>query len=281
MFKAILLACLVGYASCCTPSFFEMLAEIWTTGTCGDCRCGKANKIQKIVGGQTTEENEYPWQVGISGEGSDPFCGGSLISNKHVLTAAHCAQSSGDYYVLLGDHSLSDSEEKRVKVCNIKNHPAYDDDTFDYDFSVLTLCEEVEFNDKISPVCLPKIEGQVTQYEGKDAIVSGWGTLSNDGIRPDKLQDVTVKTMSNYDCCRESYYFCSQITDSMICASNPGSDSCQGDSGGPMVTADSNGIYTLIGVVSWGFGCVEPPGVYARVTNQLSWITDGVDYCSA
>ena len=49
--------------------------------------------------------------------------------------------------VQLGDHSLSASEEKRVKVCNIKNHPKYDDDTINYDFSVLTLCEEVEFTD--------------------------------------------------------------------------------------------------------------------------------------
>merc|ERR1711973_958528 len=234
MFKAILLACLVGYASCCTPSFFEMLTEIMTPtettitenpgtggtgGTGGDCQCGKANRIQKIVGGQTTEENEYPWQVGLSGGGSVPFCGGSLISKKHVLTAAHCTQSSGDYYVLLGDHSLSASEEKRVKVCNVKNHPNYNDRTLNNDYSVLTLCEEVEFTDKISPVCLPSAGGQGTQYEGKDAIVSGWGTLSSGGGRPDKLQDVTVKTMSNSACCSGTDYSCSEITKPMICAS--------------------------------------------------------------
>merc|ERR1711973_813857 len=320
MLRAILLASLIGYASCCNVAFIQQLIGVLTSNpisptsstesssptanfstavtfssesppvnssstdsSTSRCKCGEAKRVTKIVGGVETEAHEYPWQVGLSGGGSRPFCGGSLISKKHVLTAAHCTEGSGDMYVLLGDHSLTASEERKVKVCKIKDHPKYNSRTTNNDYSVLTLCEEVEFTDKISPVCLPSAGGQGTQYEGKDAIVSGWGTLSSGGSRPDKLQDVTVKTMSNSACCSGTDYSCSEITKPMICASNPGKDSCQGDSGGPLVTADSNGIYTQIGVVSWGYGCAaaSAPGVYARVTNQLNWITKGVDYCSA
>merc|ERR1711973_577278 len=119
MFKAILLACLVEYGSCCNMAFFQMLMGSMTTsppsptgsGTTNSpttgCKCGEAKTVSKIVGGVATEAHEYPWQVGLSGGGSVPFCGGSLISNKHILTAAHCTQGGGDMFVLLGDHSPS------------------------------------------------------------------------------------------------------------------------------------------------------------------------------
>merc|ERR1712168_467474 len=73
------------------------------------CQCGRANRVAKIVGGVETQENEYPWQVGLlsSQSSSRPFCGGSLISGKDVLTAVHCtAGSTSAAYVVLGEHRL-------------------------------------------------------------------------------------------------------------------------------------------------------------------------------
>merc|ERR1719348_1914969 len=218
------------------------------------CQCGGANRVSKIVGGVETEENEYPWQVGLisSRLSSTPFCGGSLISSKEVLTAAHCTQS-GVSWVLLGEHDLTSSDgEQRLQVCSVTDHPQYDGQV-SYDFSILTLCNEVAFRNDIQPACLPPSSAYAA--DDKEAVVSGWGTLSSASSTP---------------------YTPGQITQQMICATNPGKDSCQGDSGGPLVAVEPEGYYTLIGVVSWGYGCAQAnaPGVYARVTSVLPWINE-------
>lgn len=250
-----------------------------------NCRCGRANRVLKIVGGVQTEENEYPWQVGlISSSGSRrPFCGGTLISSKEVLTAAHCTASGGANYVLVGEHNLNANDgEKAVRVCSVLQHSSYNSGTVDYDFAVLRLCEDVTFQTDILPACLPSSSS--TSYENQDAVVSGWGTTSSGGSTSSILREVTVRTMSNSQCTRNTAYGSGDITSRMLCASNPGKDSCQGDSGGPLVT-ETGSFYTLIGVVSWGQGCAQSnaPGVYARVTSQLSWVKSRITgtTCSA
>jgi len=252
----------------------------------GSCKCGQAKTISKIVGGVETEENEYPWQVGLTtASGRTPFCGGSLISNKEVLTAGHCITSGQDIYVVVGEHDVTKPDgEKKVKVCGINNHPQYSG--VQYDYSVLTLCEEVAFTEDVAPVCLPTTSGRGSEYEGVNSVVSGWGTLSSGGSQPSVLMEADVVTMSNSECSGNYGYNSWDLTNQMICANNPGKDSCQGDSGGPLTTKDpTTGAYTLIGVVSWGYGCASSnyPGVYARVTDQISWINSKVTgaTCSA
>jgi len=228
------------------------------------------------VGGHATQSNEYPWQVGLlsSRFSSRPFCGGTLLSDKDVLTARHCTDDATVAYVTLGDHDVSKNDgEKKVKVCGITNHPNYNSQTVDYDFAILRLCETVSFTTDIRPACLPASSS--TNYDSRQAVVSGWGTLSSGGSVPNVLHEVAVSTMSNTKCRGGSTdYNSADITSRMICAGAGGKDACQGDSGGPLVTKESGGYYTVIGVVSWGFGCADAraPGVYSRVTNQLSWI---------
>jgi len=226
-----------------------------------------------------TEENEYPWQVGLisSQFSSTPFCGGTLISNTEILTAAHCTEG-GVNWVLLGEHDLTRADgEQRLQVCSVTDHPNYNSRTVDYDFSILRLCSPVTFQTDIQPACLPA----TTSYSADDreAVVSGWGTLSSGGRQPTILHDVTLQTMTNTQCTGSStIYSSSSITNQMICASAAGKDSCQGDSGGPLVATESDGSYTLIGVVSWGIGCAQSnaPGVYSRVTSVLPWIQDNM-----
>jgi len=244
------------------------------------CRCGQANRIQKIVGGTTAEENEYPWQVGLlsSSLSSRPFCGGTLISSREVLTAAHCTEGGQANYVVVGEHDVQAQDgERRVRVCEVLQHPSYNSDNVDYDFSVLRLCEELQFQTDVLPACLPA--NTFTNYDNRQAVVSGWGTLGSWGLStPNKLMEVTVNTMTNSQCTSSSTAYSSRdITGRMLCAAAPGKDSCQGDSGGPLVTLEGS-AYTLIGVVSWGQGCAQAsaPGVYSRVTSQLSWINSKI-----
>merc|ERR1711874_241894 len=268
--------CLVFRPLASSPSPSPSPAPSPSPTPAGSCRCGRANTRTKIVGGATTEENEYPWQVGLlsSRFSSKPFCGGTLVSSREVLTAAHCTRGSTAAYVLLGEHDLTKSDgEKKVRVCGTKNNPNYNSGTVDYDFSILELCEDVSFTTDISPACLPTSSS--TNYDNRRAVVSGWGTLSTGGTTPSVLIEATINTMSNAQCTRSPYIYTGNvITDRMLCATASGKDACHGDSGGPLVTKESGGYYTVIGVVSWGYGCAEAraPGVYARVTSQLSWI---------
>merc|ERR1719234_1338675 len=238
------------------------------------CQCGVKggdSGSDYIVGGQETEEHEYPWQVGIVSRNSQrPWCGGTIISSTHVLTAAHCfeGESASSIQVLLGEHNVGDNDFTRVNVAEIIKHPDYKQDpNYDNDYAILRLAEPVTFTNKVSPACLPADLRKT--YAGVLATVTGWGTLSSGGNQPTVLQEVDVTVTTNAEC--DSAY--GSITKNMICAADPGKDSCQGDSGGPLI-APENGRQALIGVVSWGNGCAERgfPGVYARVTEKMDWI---------
>lgn len=249
------------------------------------CKCGRVNRATRIVGGIQTEVNEYPWQVAItSAIGSRPYCGGSIISNQWIITAAHCvygATPSGSN-IIIGEHDWSITSEtsvtQRLSIAQIIVHPSYSPITYDNDIALIKLSSPITFpsNNKIAPICFPTA-GNL--YANVQAIVTGWGTTSSGGTQPNQLYEVTIPTLSNTQCCL-SYGL--SITSNMICAGLAfgGKDSCQGDSGGPLITA-GNAAQTymqLIGVVSWGYGCALPfyPGVYSRVTNYLTWITNNI-----
>lgn len=243
------------------------------------CACGKANRVSRIVGGSETDVNEYPWQVAlVSTRSSSVFCGGTLINDRFVLTAAHCTEGlrASRTQVLLGNHlqNKNDAAEKRVNVKTIIDHPFYNNQNLDKDFSLLELSEVLDLSalaPEIAPACLPQTTPE-NKYDSVAAVVTGWGTTSTGGSQPNALQEVVVRTMNNAAC--NNKYGSGEIQPSMLCASEKGKDACQGDSGGPLVTNDG-GFFSLIGVVSWGYDCADArfPGVYSRVTSELDWIT--------
>jgi len=220
------------------------------------------------------------------------WCGGSLISDQWVLTASHCVQNknAADLQVLLGEHHLyqtTESDSIAADISEIIMHGSYDSVTTDYDFALLKLKTAVDFtqHDHIRPICLPENDSKT--YADYIATITGWGTLFYGGGSPDTLQEVDVAVVSQSSCRNNYNYNSNEITDQMLCAvaegGQGGKDSCQGDSGGPLITKNSgsDGVtagnnYELIGVVSWGHGCAQAdaPGVYARVTKQLSWINE-------
>jgi len=262
-------------------SFLYLILTTWTGQLMAQdtCQCGQKGgdnnasaKIVEITGGNETKEHEYPWQVGlVSGNESSPFCGGTLISSTHVLTAAHCTDGSdaSDIGVILGEHNIADSDFNRVDVAEIISHPNYDSGTVDNDYAILRLANPVSFTNEVSPACLPA--DLSNNFAGVLATVTGWGDLKSGGSQPTVLQEVDVTVTTNTEC-NNAY---GSITANMICAADAGKDSCQGDSGGPMI-APENGRQALIGIVSWGRGCASEvfPSVYARW--DWDWM-DGLD----
>ncbi|KAJ8267761.1 hypothetical protein COCON_G00129330 [Conger conger] len=221
-----------------------------------------AEDDDKIVGGYECEPHSKPWQVSLNS--GYHFCGGSLVNENWVVSAAHCYKSRVE--VRLGEHNIRKTEgnEQFIRSSRVIRHPSYDSWNINNDIMLIKLSEPATFSSAVQPVALPTSCAPA----GTMCTVSGWGDTmtSNDGTR---LQCLEIPILSDDDC-KSAYP--GMITPAMFCAGylQGGKDSCQGDSGGPVVC---NG--ELQGVVSWGYGCAERdhPGVYARVCLFNDWLT--------
>ena len=179
-----------------------------------------------------------PWQVGLvlppgTSWGDSTFCGGTLISDRHVLTAAHCTGfNSGVWEVMVGEHDSSDSSDgTRHTVCRVQNHPSYDASTTNNDYAIVTLSEPVTIGTRANYACLPSPDLGGNFLDDKTMTVSGWGsrTDGNPASAPDKLYTVDLPGVSEEDCTGFS------LTEQMLCAGTPGENkvgACNGDSGG-------------------------------------------------
>ena len=171
-----------------------------TTPTTSSCNCGIAKRTTRIVGGQETETNEYPWMVALVNPGQKtPWCGGSLVSSQHVVTAAHCTHghTAASIEVLVGEHDTSDSTAARHNVSAITNHPSYNHSSLDFDFSILTLEAPINISTAAAPVCLP---ASLPLYTGSLATVTGWGLTSEGGSGSPTLREGNVTILSNEQC---------------------------------------------------------------------------------
>ncbi|XP_055903581.1 serine proteinase stubble [Eupeodes corollae] len=249
-----------------------------------NAKCGAKNGVsadqERIVGGQNSSPNEWPWVVVLFNKGKQ-FCGGSMIDNVHVLTAAHCVARMTSWDVAgltahLGDHNIRTSfevqhVERRIK--RLVRHKGFEFSTLHNDVAILTLDKPVTFTREIRPICLPYGSFRKS-YTGQVATVAGWGSLRENGPQPSVLQKVSIPIWSNLDCARKYGRAApGGIIDSMLCAGQAARDSCSGDSGGPLMI-NEGGTWTQVGIVSWGIGCGKGqyPGVYTRVSAFLPWI---------
>lgn len=232
----------------------------------------------KIIGGEDAKFADHPWQVAllVSWVADTPkaqFCGGSILNEEWVLTAAHCVTGNTpiDMHVLSGTADLA-SGGQRHNVESIFIHKNYNASTQDSDIALLKINGMLGAGSSVQIV--DAAGATELGAAGKPSMVTGWG-VTDSGQPSAKLKQVAVPLVSTADC-NDPVSYAGAVTANMICAgfSEGGRDSCQGDSGGPLTVKPASGASRLIGVVSWGEGCALPGkyGVYARIANFGPWV---------
>eukprot|EP00079_Xenopus_tropicalis_P028233 XP_012823067.1 PREDICTED: hyaluronan-binding protein 2 [Xenopus tropicalis] len=240
----------------------------------------------RIIGGTRTQPGKHPWLASVQLKVPVPpfpvghICGGTLIAECWVLTAAHCVNTVLQVHkwkVLLGrtDLAKNESSEQSFDVDGIFVHENYYEtvSSFHNDIALLKLkkingrcATETRY---VKTACLPKQEFKA----GKPCVISGWGKTETEDS-PSQLLEATVQLISEANCSQPKSYG-KHIDGSMLCAglAQGGVDSCQGDSGGPL-TCERKGVSYIAGVVSWGEGCglKDKPGVYAHTYRFVQWI---------
>jgi secreted trypsin-like serine protease len=233
----------------------------------------------KIVGGATALPGSWPWMVALIRSDSlgnyyGQFCGGTLVAESWVITAAHCVDDKvpSEVDVVTGVYNLKTEIGDRISVKQIIEHPSYNPLTFDNDLAL------IELNRSSSSQTIPLSSDVTNDLLGSMATVVGWGYTGQIGSSgyPEELQQVSIPIVSNTDC---GVSYPSMITSNMLCAGyvEGGKDSCVGDSGGPLMV-QKNGEWEMSGIVSWGDDCGAPNsyGVYTRVSQFVDFISSKI-----
>nr|XP_018669670.1 trypsin-1-like isoform X2 [Ciona intestinalis] len=239
----------------------------------------------KIVGGAISKLGKWPWQgLLVYTPTNQFFCGCSLISERYVLTAAHCTAGLTQFYVIFGvfDQKNLDAGSQSYSLLWKIEHSGYVPKTFENDIALLKTRKPILYTVTIKAIALPS-QG-INVPTGTVCWITGWGKTSESATSsPSVLHEAQVPVISQSQC--RSWYSPSTIYDVQFCAGyEMGSvDTCQGDSGGPLVCATSSSTYVLQGITSFGNGCARPekPGVYTRVSEFVDWIFANTDIVGA
>ncbi|XP_047999728.1 trypsin-like isoform X1 [Leguminivora glycinivorella] len=222
---------------------------------------------QRIIGGHMTDIEDAPWMAALwtaNKDGNTSFCGGSIVHEQFILTAAHCFRNADEPFNTWGYICRSNLFDEGIFI---KPEQKFCHDDFQFpshanDICLLKLKDPItKFNDKIA---LITFDDTVSLEPGTMVNVTGWGKTENSKGAVEDMRQVLVPIRSDTTC-RKNY---PSTTEKQICAGNKGHDSCVGDSGGPLTWYNIQ-----VGIVSYGRGCGQPNGaVYVRVNSYLEWI---------
>ncbi|XP_017273308.1 chymotrypsin-like elastase family member 2A [Kryptolebias marmoratus] len=264
MMKFVVLALLVaGAYGCGTPTF--------------------APVVSRVVGGEDAKPNSWPWQISLQYKSNGEFrhtCGGTLISNQWVLTAAHCISKGREYAVVMGKHNLKETEQGTVSMgtSNIIVHEKWNPLFIRNDIALIKLESPVQFSDTIKASCLPA-DGFILPHN-ESCYVTGWGRIYTGGPIADILQQAMLPVVDHATCSKSDWWGF-QVTETMVCAGGDGVVSgCNGDSGGPLNCQNAGGTWEVHGIVSFGSGlsCNFPkkPTVFTQVSSYIDWINSAM-----
>lgn len=269
-------------------SIFTFIVLVGNTCCLGIPECGVrsanfSSRETRIIGGKRAAVGQYPWVVALfrteDCSNFEQICGGSIISERWVLTAAHCVcpRNPEAYRILAGTNDIVRRDvpsAKMYRISQIYIHPEYSDAYYKNDIALVHTLTRIDISSGeiyINRICLPSADEVI----GKNVVTAGWGKR-NETYLPQKLRKLRLQIMDT-PCCSNIYNTegYSYVDESVLCAYRDGVDTCAFDSGGPLMKKNKLGVYTLVGVVSIGApNCTIFPALYTKVPYFVSWITE-------
>ncbi|XP_062339611.1 tryptase-like [Osmerus eperlanus] len=242
------------------------------------------NRAQSsIMGGEDAPVGHWPWMAQLTiynGLDRKNYCGGTLISDEWVLTAAHCLDDEdlnlGGSSVRLGLLSLEGPSEYDLGISYTVSHPDYEEEysLLLHDIALVKLSVKVTFTSSVAPVHLLGLQETFAQHS--ECWITGWGHVANneplDGKRT--LQQAKVPIVKQ-SACKDAF---PGVTSDMLCAGDLKHLACLGDSGGPLVCGTAQGRFVQVGIVSFGPSECGFPGVYTRVDKYTQFIKETIHF---
>ncbi|XP_014246572.2 venom serine protease-like [Cimex lectularius] len=255
-----------------------------------NCNCGWRN-FGKIIGGEKSDDGEWPMMAALMSKPENvQFCGGTIISNHHVLTAGHCVHARykklpvSSFGVVFGINNLDEVKPSNIiSPKKIIAHPNYVW-PLSYDVAILVM-KSIEFSHNIGPACLPLKKFNAV---GKTLHHTGWGMVKAYGMGSRILKKTKLEGV-DLDLCNSTfaqYEHLVKIREHHLCTYQPATSQCKGDSGGPILWDDpKTKRYYLVGLISFGWYSCDTPSVNVDVSYFVPWIyqilsTTGDDVCA-